>query len=132
MEEKLLYKDLTHKILGAAMEVHRNLGPGFSEKIYENGFAVELNLQRIPYEQQKKITMTYKEHNLGDYILDTLVDKKIVVELKALDKINEIHEAQLISYLKASGCKIGLIINFGKPSLEWKRILLKQELSSSN
>ncbi|MCK4328812.1 GxxExxY protein [candidate division WOR-3 bacterium] len=132
MEEKLLHKDLTHKIIGAAMEVHKRVGPGFSEKIYENGFIVELNLQGIPYEQQNRVTINYKGHNIGDYIIDTVVDKRIVVELKALDKINNIHEAQLISYLKASECKVGLIINFGKPSLEWKRILLKKELQSSD
>lgn len=127
-KEKLLYENLTHDIIGAAMEVHRNLGPGFSEKIYEKALKIELGKKKFPFETQRKILINYKGHNLGEQILDIIVDNKIVVELKAVESLNKFHQAQLISYLKAAKCLIGLLINFSKPSLEWKRIKLKDEL----
>lgn len=126
----LLYEDLTHKIIGAAMEVHRELGAGFTEKTYENALVVEMKLRGIPVQVQHKITVKYKGNIVGEHILDILVDGKVIIELKAVEEINKIHEAQLISYLKAAECKIGLLINFAKESLDWKRVMLKDQFSS--
>jgi len=124
----LIYKDLTHSIIGAAMEVHRELKPGFTEKIYEKALTIELDLRKIPFQVQKEVQVEYKGRIVGDHILDVIVDEKVIVELKAVEQIDKVHEAQLIGYLKASKCRIGLLINFSKASLEWKRILLKDNL----
>ena len=127
-ESGLLYEKLTHEIIGAAMEVHRNLGPGFSERIYEKALKIELAERKVPFDTQRRIRISYKGCKIGDQILDIVVDDKIIIELKATDSLNTFYEAQLISYLKATKCQIGLLINFSKPSLEWKRIKLKDEL----
>jgi GxxExxY protein len=124
-KDGLIYENLTHSIIGAAMEVHRELKPGFTEKIYENALTIEFDLRKIPFKAQNKIQVIYKGKIVGDHILDIIVDGKVIVELKAVEQINNVHEAQLIGYLKASKCRIGLLINFSKESLEWKRILLK-------
>jgi GxxExxY protein len=125
--EGLLYEDLTRQIIGAAMEVHRELGPGFMEKAYENALFIELNSRNIPIQIQQPVTVKYKGHTVSEHILDVLVDGKVVLELKAVDQLDKIHEAQLIAYLKTTKCKIGLLINFAKESLEWKRIMLKDQ-----
>ena len=127
-KDGLIYEELTHSIIGAAMEVHRELKPGFAEKIYENALAIELDLRKIPFQVQKSIQVKYKGKLAGDHVLDMIIDEKVIVELKAVEQIGSIHEAQLIGYLKASKCRIGLLINFSQESLEWKRILLKDNL----
>ncbi|MEA3459516.1 MAG: GxxExxY protein [Chloroflexota bacterium] len=123
----LLYKKLSYKIIGAAMEVHKVLGPGFLEQIYQTALERELNLRRIPFEAQKHIKVTYKGAVMGMHILDLLVDGKIIVELKAVSQLLPIHEAQLISYLKATGCQLGLLFNFSKRRLEYKRLIMTQK-----
>ncbi|MBI4834910.1 MAG: GxxExxY protein [Planctomycetes bacterium] len=128
-KEGLIYEELTHKIIGAAMEVHRELGPGFIEKTYENALIIELKERGIPAQTQKKITVHYKNHLVGEHLIDILVDEKVILELKAVEEPGKAHEAQLISYLKAANIKIGLLINFSKESLDWKRIMLKDNLS---
>jgi GxxExxY protein len=128
--DNLLYRDLTHEIIGAAMEVHKELGPGFSEVIYHKALLLEFNLRDIKFETEKKIDVCYKGEIVGDYFIDLLADEKVIIELKAVDLLSRIHEAQLISYLKATNCKIGLLINFGQKSLEYKRIKLKDTLVS--
>lgn len=127
-KDGLIYEELTHSIIGATMEVHRELKPGFAEKIYENALAIELDLRKIPFQVQKNIQITYKGKPAGEHIMDMIVDEKVIVELKAVEQLEGIHEAQLIGYLKAAKCKIGLLINFSQESLEWKRILLKDNL----
>ena len=129
--DNLLYRDLTHEIIGASMEVHKELGPGFSESIYHNALLLEFKLRGIKIETEKKIEVSHKGEIVGEYFIDLLADEKVILELKAVDVLTSIHEAQIISYLKALNCKIGLLINFGQKSLEYKRIKLKETLISS-
>lgn len=111
-------KALTHEIIGAAIEVHRLLGPGLLESVYQNCLARELSLREIPFEQEKPIPVEYKGTLLDcGYRLDFLIDNKVVVELKAVDNIDSIHEAQLLTYLRLTGRKVGLLINFNVPIL---------------
>ena len=109
----MLSEDLTQRIIGAAIAVHRQLGPGLLESVYEECLAYELTTQLFPFERQKPIPVTY-----GDVLVecgfraDLLVDKLVMVELKAVESIAPIHKAQVLTYMKLAGCKIGLLINF--------------------
>lgn len=104
---------LTHEIIGAAIEVHRVLGPGLLESAYEECLARELSLRSIKYERQKPLPVVYKEVKLDcGYRLDFLVEGRVVLELKAVESLAPIHEAIVLTYLRLSGCKIGLLINF--------------------
>jgi len=119
----LLYKEETYKIIGAAMEVHRTLGCGFLEAVYQEALAIEFEKQNIPFRQEKKIQIQYKDQTLSKYYeADFICYDKIIVETKAIKEIVGIHEAQIINYLKATELKIGLLINFGTESLEHKRL----------
>ncbi len=122
-ESDLLYTDLTRKIIGAAMEVHRNLGFGFLEGVYEDALAVEFDLQDIVFEKQKPLTVLYKGYKVRDYICDFLVEEKVLVELKAIKALTVTEEAQLLNYLKGTGLELGLLINFGQSSLKYKRFI---------
>ena len=119
-----LYKDLTYAIIGAAMEVHRTLGHGFLESVYEEALAHEFALRGITYDRQAKLAVRYKTIVAGEFRADYLVDHKIVVELKAIKALSEGDEAQLLNYLKGTGYRVGLLLNFGAPSLEHKRRIL--------
>ncbi|MBM4464994.1 MAG: GxxExxY protein [Chloroflexi bacterium] len=110
--------------MGAAMEVHRILGPGFLESVYEEALAHEFDLRGIPYERQAKLAVRYKGIVAGEFRADFLVDEKVVVELKAVKALTEGDEAQLLNYLKGTGYRVGLLFNFGAPSLEYKRRIL--------
>jgi GxxExxY protein len=123
-EKDLIYSELTRAIIGAAMEVHSNLGPGFLESVYEEAMAIEFNLQKVSYERQKPIAVMYKGEKAKDFFCDFLVDEKVLVELKALKTLTNIEEAQVLNYLKATKLKIGLLINFGEQSLRYKRLVL--------
>jgi len=112
-----LYKDVTSRILDAAIEVHRVLGPGFLEGVYEEALAREFNLRGIRFERQKAIPVPYKDIVAGEHRLDFLVDDSVIVELKAVKDFDEIHFAQVMSYLKATGKRVGLLINFAKTRL---------------
>jgi GxxExxY protein len=103
---------LTHSVIGAAIEVHRELGPGFLETVYEQAFAVELEVRSIAFQQQCPVHVTYKQRPVGEGRLDFLVNNVLIVELKAVDKLQPIHTAQVISYLKATKLHYGLLINF--------------------
>jgi GxxExxY protein len=129
---ELLHKTLTFGIIGAAMEVHRILGPGFLESVYQCGMESELRRRHIPFESQKRIAVEYKGELLGDHVLDLVVGGAVVVELKSAQDLNERYRAQVISYLKASGLPLGILINFAKASLEYKRVLLKDAYLPSN
>jgi GxxExxY protein len=118
---------LSKKIIGAAIEVHRQLGPGLLESAYEQCLAHELSLQDIPFERQKPIPIVYKGLNLDcGFRLDLLVSSLVVVELKAVNEIMPIHEAQLMTYLKLTSCKLGLLLNFNTLRLRngIKRVVL--------
>ena len=120
--EKWLYKDLTQEIIGAAMEVHRELGSGFLEYVYEESLCHELNLREIYFERQKELDIYYKDLLIPKkYKPDLMVDNKVIVELKATSGLMKIEEAQLLNYLKATKLRIGLLLNFGTKSLEIKR-----------
>lgn len=121
--------DLTSRVLGAAMEVHSILGPGYLESVYEEALTIELNLRKIPFERQKIIRLKYKDHDVGESRLDLLVNEILIVELKAVESISNIHTAQVLSYLKSTGLYLGLIINFNVVSL---RNGIKRVIQSSN
>ena len=111
-------KELTHQIIGSAIEVHKVLGPGLLESAYEICMAHELTLRGLSFERQKPLPVIYKEVKLEEgYRIDLLVEGRIVVELKAIEKLAPIHDATLLTYLRLSECKIGLIINFNVPVL---------------
>jgi len=110
--------ELAHVVIGAAIEVHRQLGPGFLESVYEEALCVELALRGIPFEKQVPIRICYKGQPVGAERLDLLVSGKLIVELKAVDAIIGIHTAQLLSYLRAAKLRLGLLINFNVPLLK--------------
>lgn len=111
---------LTEKIIGCAFTVHKKLGSGFLEKVYENALAIELKKNGLKAEQQYPIPVKYDEYLVGDYYADILVENEIVVEIKAVENLNKKHEAQVVNYLNGTGLDIGLLINFGE-SVEIKR-----------
>jgi len=115
--------ELTGKIIGCAMEVHKALGNGFQEKIYQKAFAIELHSQGLNFVQEHEMSIYYKGHFLGKRRVDMFIENKIMVELKAVILLDDAHLAQAINYLEASGFKIGLLINFGSRSLQFKRVM---------
>ncbi|NOR77106.1 MAG: precorrin-2 C(20)-methyltransferase [Methanophagales archaeon] len=122
---KWLYKDLTQEIIGAAMEVHRKLGSGFLEYVYEEALSYELNLKKVHFERQKELDIYYKDLLIPrKYKPDLMVDSKVIVEIKATSGLTEIEEAQLLNYLKATKMRVGLLLNFATKSLEVKRRIL--------
>lgn len=116
--------DITYAINGAVFEVNRILGSGFLEKVYENALLVELKRRGIKAESQVPIKVLYKEEVVGEYIADLLVEDKVIVELKTVENIDKVHEAQLLNYLKATGIRVGILVNFKHPKAEIKRMVL--------
>jgi|SRR6516225_9048088 GxxExxY protein len=123
---------LTGEIIGAAMEVHSVLGPGFVEAIYQRALLHELKLRGFAVETEQQLNVRYKEAIVGTHRLDIVVNKVVIVELKAVTGIIEAHRAQTISYLKASGLNVALILNFGEPSLTFKRVVYKLAANCAN
>lgn len=119
----LLYKDLTGKIIGAAMEVHSTLGCGFLESVYEEALAVEFGLRGVGFERQKYLDVFYKGTNVKKFVCDFLVAGTILVELKAIKELTQTGMAQVLNYLKATELKLGLLLNFGSRSLQYKRLI---------
>lgn len=113
--------DLVGKIIGLAMKVHRRLGPGFLESVYENALAVELDRGSFLFERQKSLQVIYEGVVVGDFASDLLIGGSLLVELKAVSAIAPAHEVQLVNYLTATGIEDGLLLNFGSASLEFKR-----------
>jgi GxxExxY protein len=121
----LLHEDKTYKIIGAAIEVHKNLGMGFLEAVYQEALEKEFILQGIPYQREASFLIYYKNELLNKtYIADFVCYNNIIVELKAVQKLTGEHQSQVMNYLKASKMEIGLLFNFGSKSLEHKRIIL--------
>ncbi|HET9494229.1 MAG TPA: GxxExxY protein [Chloroflexia bacterium] len=118
---------LSNRVIGAALEVHRVLGPGFLESVYEEALARELELKGIPFASQQPVAVTYKGKQVGEGRIDLLVADSLVVELKAVESLLPVHTVQLHSYLKATGLKLGLLINFNVPLLRdgVRRVILK-------
>ncbi len=121
---KYLYSDLTEKIIGAAIRVHKELGPGYPEKIYQRALAEELRKQEIPFNREEKFRVFYDDKDVGYEIMDFCAYDKIAIELKAVREIIDLHSKQLVSYLKGRKLRLGLILNFGKSKLEIKRVIL--------
>ena len=116
---ELIEEELTGRIIGAAIEVHKHLGPGLLENAYQICLARELNLRGLQFEKEKALPIEYKGVQLeSGYRLDFIVENSVVVELKAMEKLEKIHQAQLITYLKLTGCKVGLLINFNHSTLK--------------
>jgi GxxExxY protein len=128
----IIHKELSYKIVGAAMEVHRILGPGFLEAVYQSALAHELTLRQIPFEQFKRLAVTYKDKSVGEYEADFIVAGEIILELKAVSTLHPKHEAQAINYLMATGLKLAILLNFGANSLQHKRVINKHRIARIN
>ncbi len=120
----MIADEVTSQIIGAIYEVHSILGPGFLEPVYQKALVKELQLRRLYLEEQKELHVMYKGGNVGLYFPDILVDNQVIIELKAVDALKPIHQAQLINYLKATGIRVGLLVNFGNLRAEFKRLVL--------
>ena len=114
---------LTNTVIGVALEVHKNLGPGFNERIYVEALMCEFDARRIRYEKEKAIKVAYKGRLLGEQRLDFLIDGQLILEIKAAGQIGSVDLSQIISYLKAADKKLGLILNFGTSRLAIKRVI---------
>ncbi|HJX17116.1 MAG TPA: GxxExxY protein [Acidiferrobacterales bacterium] len=112
MEPSKELDNLTNSVIGAAIEVHKHLGPGYLESVYEEALGIELTERGIPYRRQHPVSVSYKEKTVGEGKLDVLVADKLIVELKAVEALLPVHKAQVISYLKATRFHLGLLINF--------------------
>ncbi len=122
-EKIILYEDLSYKIIGLAMEIHRKLGHGFLEKVYENALMLVLRREGIEAKQQAPIKVYFDGEIVGEYFADILIEDKIILELKTLNEITDVHLAQALNYLKATGLRLAIIINFAKKRLEYERII---------
>ena len=129
MEPSREIDKLAQKVIGAALEVHRALGPGYQESIYEEALAFELTRMDVHFERQKSFRVDYRGHPVGEGRVDLLVDGKLVVELKAIERLQPVHKAQVISYLKATTCQVGLLINFNESLLRSgiRRVIFSNE-----
>ena len=121
-KKELLLKEEAQQIIGCAMEVLNNLGHGLLEKPYENALVVEFKLRGIPLNQQPRFDVVYKGIKVGEYVPDLIVFSQIVVDIKTIDKITNHEIGQIINYLSITGLRLGLILNFRRSKLEWKRI----------
>jgi len=120
---EVIFKKLSYQIVGAAMTVHSALGPEFLEAVYQASLAHEFGLQEIPFVQQKRLTVKYKDIVVGDYIAGFVVDDKIIVEIKAVSNLTSSHQAQALNYLAATGYQLAILINYGATSLQQRRVV---------
>jgi GxxExxY protein len=118
----MLYKELTEKIIAAAMQVHKTLGNGFQEVIYQRAMEIELRIMGLSFEREKEMTIFYRGEDIGTRRVDFFVETKIMVELKAIIILEDVHLAQAVNYLEAYNMEVGLLINFGAKSLQFKRV----------
>ena len=122
--EFILYKEEVYNIVNCAFEVLNTLGHGLLEKPYENALCVEFMARQIPYEQQRNFNIIYKNHKVGEFVPDLIAFGTIVIDTKTIDKITDLERGQILNYLKITGCRVGLILNFKHPILEWARLVL--------
>jgi GxxExxY protein len=127
MSSLFIHKQLSNKVLGLAFTVHNYLGIGLLESAYEGAFCVELTRSGIPFERQKVYPLVYKGEYIGAYISDLVVDDKIILELKSVQHLTSVMEAQIINYLRLSGIPVGYLINFNSIRLEWKRFVFQRD-----
>jgi GxxExxY protein len=123
IKEQYLHSELTGKIIGCAMEVHRGLGNGFQEVIYQRALAIEMSQQGLSFNREQEMQIFYKGVEIGTRRVDFFVEDKIMVELKAVIQLEDVHLAQAINYLEAYGMEVGLLLNFGNRSLQFKRVM---------
>ena len=123
---ELIEKELTFKVVGCAMAVLNELGHGLREKTYERALCVEFQHQRIHFQQQQIYPVFYQDEHIDDYIPDLVVERRLIVETKAVDKIIEEHLGQVLNYLRITGIEAGVILNFKHPKLEWKKVVLQE------
>lgn len=123
MDDKVVHRELSYRIIKAVFEVPNSLGPGFVEGVYEEALAYELELRGIPFERQKVVTVSYKGRVVGTHRLDFVVDGKIILELKAVSALTNVFKQQTLSYLKATGLRLGILVNFGVSRVEYTRIV---------
>jgi GxxExxY protein len=126
MQEQLKYDDITRKIIGCAMRVHTKLGNGFQEVIYQRSLEIEMALEGISFEREKEMSIYYREIQVGTRRVDFFVEDLIMVELKAIIEMEDVHLSQAMNYLEAYNVEVGLLINFGSKSLTFKRLLNKK------
>jgi GxxExxY protein len=124
------YSDITHKIIGSAMKVHSTLGTGFQEVIYQRALAIEMTKQGLTFQRELEMQIYYDEQDIGTRRVDFLVDDKVMVELKAVAVLEDVHLAQAINYLEAYNLEIGLLINFGAKSLQYRRVINSKKKSA--
>ena len=130
IKEEYKYSEITEKIIGCAMKVHSTLGNGFQEVIYQRALAIELGNARIEFAREVEIPIHYGGEEIGTRRADFLVDGKILVELKALTSLEDVHLAQTLNYLEAYGLEIGLLVNFGSKRLEFRRVTNERKLKA--
>ena len=121
----IVYSDLSYQIMGAIFEVHKKLGPGFLESVYQKALIEELSGRGMNVETEKVIDLTYKDKKIGTHRLDLVIEDKVVVELKTTESFSIHHKAQVTSYLKASGYKLGILVNFSKAKVEYRGVLIR-------
>lgn len=121
---EIVHKELSYRIIGLAMQVHSRLGTGFLEKVYENALVLLLKREGIKAKQQHSIKVYFDDQIVGDYIADIPVDENVILEIKALDRISDVHRAQALNYLRANELRLAIILNFGKKKLEYDRLVL--------
>lgn len=124
--EQYLYSDLTGKIIGCAMEVHKALGNGFQEVIYQRALEIEMGQKGLRFSREHEMDIYYKGIKIGNRRVDFFVEEKVMVEIKALIQLEDVHLAQAINYLEAYGLEVGLLLNFGSRSLQFKRVMKKK------
>ena len=122
--KSILHKDLSYEVMAAVYEVHNVLGSGFLEKVYENALLEELTLRGIGAVSQEELSVSYKGKQVGQYFTDIVGEDQVLLELKSIETLNRAHEAQILNYLKATGLRLGILINFGKDRVEYKRFVL--------
>lgn len=122
--EALMHNETTSRIINAAFKVHSKLGCGFLEPVYQHALKVEFDHQGIPHQREFSFEVSYRGVDVGHYIADFFVDDKVIVEIKALSETSRAHISQVINYLKATRCRVGLLLNFGTPSLQIRRLVL--------
>ena len=123
MNEKYKYSAITGKIIGCAMEVHNHIGNGFQEVIYQRALSIEMELQSLSYKREMEMALSYKGRAIGKRRVDFFVEDKIMLEIKAVKELEDVHLSQAINYLEAYGSEIGLLINFGNTRLQYKRVM---------
>lgn len=125
INEQYKHSALTGKIIGCALEVHKALGNGFQEVVYQRALAIELGLQGVSFEREKEMPLSYKGYDIGTRRVDFFVEELIMVEIKAVIQLDDVHLAQAINYLEAYNMEVGLLINFGSRKMDFKRVMKK-------